>query len=166
MKQQPANLLFVLVWVCLFVLLVYGFNRWHQHNQGGIAYQSTSSTSDTVVLKAGRDHHFRLKGKVNGVPVRFLVDTGASKVALPVTIAKKAGLKKQYPVTIKTADGLTTGYLTRIQTLTVGSIVLYNVSALIMNQKSGTVLLGMSALKKLELKQEEGTLSLRKKKNQ
>ena len=94
MKRQPANLLFIVVWVCLFALLVYGFNRWHHHNLGGIAYQSTSSNAETVVLNAGSDHHFRLKGWINKVQVTFLVDTGASKVGFTSLSCEKSRIKK------------------------------------------------------------------------
>lgn len=160
--KKSANVFFVLIWVGLFILLVYGFNRWHHQNQGGITHEHVTDAKRTVVLQAGRDHHFRLKGYINGIKVSFLVDTGASKVAVPLSVAKKAGLSQLYPVSIKTAGGDTTGYLTRINKLKMGAIELHNVSALIMKQNTGSVLLGMSALKKLEMKQEDGLLYITK----
>jgi aspartyl protease family protein len=82
---------------------------------------------------------------------------------VPFDIASQSGLKKQYPIRVKTANGVTNAFLTRINTLVLGNIELHNISAVIMTQSHGDVLLGMSALKTLEMKQEEGTLRLIKK---
>lgn len=163
MKENPVFLLFISFWVILFSLLLYAFYQRHLDEQGGIEQVLSLKTKKILVLRAGKDHHFRLKGKINNLNVRFMVDTGASKVSVPFDIASQSGLKKQYPIRVKTANGVTNAFLTRINTLVLGNIELHNISAVIMTQSHGDVLLGMSALKTLEMKQEEGTLRLIKK---
>lgn len=165
MSRQPKSqtILFILFWIGLFSVLVYGFNRWHADRRGGVIEQSVKGGVQTLVLEAGADHHFRLKGKINQQVVSFMIDTGASKVAVPEDIAASAGLDKQYPINIRTANGMATGFLTWIKSLKIGTISLNNVSAVIIKDKGDEVLLGMSALKKLEMRQTKGRLYLTKK---
>lgn len=160
MREKPVNAWFFLFWIGLFILLLFAFNRWYVFNRGGVESVHVSDQLKSIVIKAGRDHHFRFKGKIDHQTVIFLVDTGASKVAVPSEIAIKAGLVNRYPVRVRTANGITQASMTRIKTLTLGPIVLKNISAVIMPNAGSQVLLGMSALKKLQLKQNADLLTL------
>lgn len=161
MKMRGNFVIYFLVWISLFVLLVFGFNRWHQANFSVQSKTVVNHTEKTLILSPGRDNHFRLKALVNGVEMTFLVDTGASKVAIPESLAKQANLIKRYPIVVSTANGKTQGFLTRIKLLQLGAMNLHNISAIIMPQESGIPLLGMSALSKLTFKYQGQQLILK-----
>jgi aspartyl protease family protein len=94
--------------------------------------------------------------------VTFLLDTGATQVAVPVELAQRIGLKPGASVVINTANGRANAHRTQLQRLQLGDIVLTDVPALIAPGMDGDeVLLGMSALKQLEFTQRDGNLLLR-----
>ena len=114
-----------------------------------------------ITLHRHYDHHFRIKGKVNNVPITFLVDTGATSIAISEKLARQAKLPRYAPIHIQTANGMTIGYMTRIKELRFNSIVLKNVRAVISpNLETSSSLLGMNVLKKFRIIQEKDTLTL------
>ncbi|OZB13525.1 MAG: hypothetical protein B7X58_09350 [Marinobacter sp. 34-60-7] len=101
-------------------------------------------------------------GRINGEAVVFLLDTGATDVAIPAELAEKLGLARGAPILLQTANGQTTGYRTVLDSLSLGDIVLRDVRAIVAPGFDGEqILLGMSALKQLEFTQRAGTLVLR-----
>ncbi len=92
-----------------------------------------------------------------------MLDTGATDVAIPADLAKRLKLEEGFGVTLSTANGLSQGYRTKkIDRLQLGDIVLRDVRALVAPGLHGDqVLLGMSALNKLEFTQRGGTMLLR-----
>ena len=115
-----------------------------------------------VRLLANDQGHFVASGRINGREVVFLLDTGATDVAVPEQLAAELGLARGQPRAVLTAAGSGTGYRTRIDRLSLGDIELAEVPALLMpGFDSPVVLLGMSALKHLEFTQRAGTLVLR-----
>ncbi len=123
----------------------------------------TGSNGDVELhIPLSRDHTYELYGKINGVSAHFLVDTGASSIAIPEKVAIKAKLKKGMPITTETAGGHNTAYLTTINKLYIGdNILLKNVKATINPSLPGnTALLGMGALHQLDFQQSNKTLIL------
>lgn len=115
-----------------------------------------------VVLQRNRYGHYVATGRINGEPVEFLVDTGASDVSVPGDIATRLGLERGAPLRYQTANGSVTGYRTRIDRLELGELVLRDVPASINPAyRENDVLLGMSVLKRLEFTQRGDTLILR-----
>ena len=115
-----------------------------------------------VVLLRNRQGHYVSAGTINGRPVTFLLDTGATDVAVPAGIAKKLGLKHGAGARVITAAGVVPVVSTTINQLTLGHILLTNVSASITPSMGGEmILLGMSALKQIEFTQRGDTLTLR-----
>ena len=99
---------------------------------------------------------------INGQAVQFMLDTGATDVAIPSAVAERLGLARGVPVTVSTANGRSEGYRTRLDSVRLGAIELRDVRALVAPGLDGEqVLLGMSALKKLEFTQRGGTMLLR-----
>ncbi len=91
-----------------------------------------------------------------------MLDTGATSVAVPASLAQQLGLKPGYRHKAVTANGIVEVRDTRIDTLTIGPITLRNVQASINPGMSGPeILLGMSALKDLELTQRDNTLTIK-----
>lgn len=121
----------------------------------------TPDAGTSVVLQRNRSGHYVASGTLNGEPVVFLVDTGATDVALPAEVARRLGIQGGAPVVSRTANGTTTGWATRLDSVAIGGLVLRNVRALILpNMPGQEVLLGMSFLKRLELVQSGDTLTL------
>ena len=128
--------------------------------------QSLSSTNTNdyveVSLDQNRMGHYVMTGKINGSKVVFLVDTGATTVAIPESVARRLGLEKGRPFSSKTANGISTSYRTLIAQLNIGNIELHNLEASILPNMAGEeILLGMSALRQLELVQRGETLTMR-----
>ena len=118
--------------------------------------------SSQVLLLRNRQGHYVSAGTINGRPVTFLLDTGATDVAVPAGIAKKLDLKHGARARVITAAGMVPVVSTTINQLTLGHILLNNVSASITPSMGGEmILLGMSALKQIEFTQRGNTLTLR-----
>jgi aspartyl protease family protein len=113
---------------------------------------------NTVVLSQDRSGHYQVEGLINGQKVDFLVDTGATTVALPAATARAIGLDFGPQVMVNTANGPTKAWMTRIDRVTVGGIERRNVSASITDSDFGGVLLGMSFLKHYNLQQRDDEL--------
>jgi aspartyl protease family protein len=104
---------------------------------------------------------FTTAGAINGAPMSFLVDTGASSIALNASDAARAGIDYRLHgtrVAVSTASGATTGYQVTLRQVSVGDISLPNVQAVVLEGASPTMpLLGMSFLGRLKMRH-EGTL--------
>jgi aspartyl protease family protein len=101
-------------------------------------------------------------GTINAHDVTFLLDTGASDIAIPESIANDIGLKKGPAIMVKTANGNTRAYLTHLDSVALGDIELHDLNATILMNISGEeVLLGMSFLKHFEIKQKGDTLTIK-----
>ncbi len=115
-----------------------------------------------VVLQRNRYGHYVANGEINGHTVEFLLDTGASDVSIPQSVAAQLGLKRGQPLVYNTANGSITAYMTLIRDLCLGDIELQDIPASINPYKGDdTILLGMSFLKHLEFTQRGDTLIIR-----
>ena len=115
-----------------------------------------------VTLQRNRQGHYIADGTINDIPVTFLVDTGATDVAIPATIADQANLMRGDARVAATANGSINVYSTKLNSLTLGNIFLQDISASITpSMFSNTILLGMSALKEIDFSQVGSTLTLR-----
>ena len=129
---------------------------------GGNASNATSS----VTLYANREGHFVSDCQINGATLKFLVDTGATTVALNSGDAKFANIdyKRGEPVQVSTANGVVTAYRVTIANLKIGAVTLNQVEASVLEGGSPSiVLLGMSALNRLDMKRHDIALTLTKK---
>jgi len=117
--------------------------------------------SATVVLEQNKYGHYVTSGIVNNKPVVFMLDTGATDVAIPRALERYLNLQRGYPFTVHTANGSATAYSTEIDFLQIGDIVLKDVKASISPTMEGKdILLGMAALKQLEFRQKGKRLTL------
>lgn len=114
---------------------------------------AAKAPANTFVVAADAEGHFFVDASVNGAPVRFLVDTGASTVALTPADARAAGLAAAGSgemLTISTAHGTATATPASLRTLRLGQLELEDVSAVVMDGSLPVSLLGMSFLSRLE----------------
>ncbi len=115
-----------------------------------------------LVLKRGGHGHYVFPGEINGRPVSFLLDTGATLVSVPAHLAGELDLAPGAYQNSVTANGTVATRATRIATLAFGPFVVRNVSAsLNPGMADDQILLGMSVLKHLEFTQHGDTLVLR-----
>lgn len=120
-----------------------------------------SSGAAMVVLEQDRNGHYEAQGQINGQPVTFLVDTGATDVAVPESTARALGLEFGPKVQVMTAAGPAIAWVTRLDVVTVGGIRRENVRATITGGEFNGILLGMSFLKHYNLQQQDGRLVIR-----
>jgi len=110
---------------------------------------------------------FKTKGTINGSSVEFLVDTGASAIAINSLLAKRIGIqyKLEGKVTrVETASGTVPAYSIKLKHVKVGDIKLNNVAALVIEgDDPGTPLLGMSYLGQLNIINEGRVMTLEQK---
>jgi aspartyl protease family protein len=154
----------VLAWGAALLLATRFFGDWEEgrRNPNRTPESLHGSGYVEVHLASSRQGHYMAGGKINGEEVSFLLDTGATQVAIPIQVAQRLGLQAGAAITISTANGRATAHRTRLERLQLGAIVLTDVEALIAPGMDGDdVLLGMSALKQLEFTQRGGTLMLR-----
>lgn len=163
-KKIGASML-AMMWLGIFVLLgVFFSDILDKQNNPNQSVDTLSLTGDIkeLVLKRNRMGHYVANGSINSQPVTFMLDTGATDVAIPAVIAKKLNLQAGPSAYYQTANGQVKVYLTKLDTISLGDIRLSNVRATINpGYKSDQILLGMSFLKHLEFSQRGNTLTLR-----
>lgn len=152
-------------WILALGLLTWVFSGFleYQRNPNRHAEASVDDQGNVeVTLQRNRAGHYLAGGQINGQPVVFLLDTGATDVAVPEALADRLGLERQYRSVSRTANGNITIWSTRLESVDLGGIRRRNVRASILPNMTGNeVLLGMSFLKHLELIQRGDRLTLR-----
>ena len=122
------------------------------------------ANSRTLVIKAGEGGHFGVEARVDGRRVAFLVDTGASQIALRASDAARLGFhpsKRDYSVKISTANGEGRAAVVQLGMVELGNIVVRDLPALIAPDEALSVnLLGMSFLSRVRWSHERGKLVL------
>lgn len=136
---------------------VLGLGRGH-YGGGGMA-----PAGATAVLYADTSGHFTSDGSINGSTVRFLVDTGATSVALSSREATRIGLeyRRGERVLLSTANGVVNAFSVRLDSVRVGGIELHNVEAVVhAGDHPSIVLIGMSFLNQVDMKRDGSLLTL------
>jgi len=127
-------------------------------------HYSTTATDDrqSVTLAADTRGHFITEGAINGKPLRFVIDTGATLVALPASDAARLGIdyRKGRLGSSRTAGGVVPVYRLTFDTVKVGGIELHAVEGLVIEQGLDIALLGMSFLNRVEMKNEGQSMTL------
>lgn len=117
-----------------------------------------------LTLTADGQGHFFTTGTVNGVSVRFLVDTGATMISLGQSDARRIGIdaSKGQRAVSNTANGQIVVSRVKLDTVRLGEITLNNVDALVQQNDMPIALLGMSFLNRMEMQREGSTMTLKK----
>ncbi|SEK93163.1 aspartyl protease family protein [Colwellia chukchiensis] len=154
-----------LAWIIAIALLVFVFQdlleqQYNPNQEPKLSLQANGKAE--VILQQNRHGHYVTNGAINGSQVTFLLDTGATQVSIPGHIAKDLGLRAGATMRVQTANGSINVYQTQLNELRIGNIYLYNVAAHINpSMASDEILLGMSALKRVEFSQTGKQLILR-----
>jgi aspartyl protease family protein len=157
--------MYVLAWLAFGGLLVFYFqdvlDQQHNPNQQTATSYAENGMRE-VSLQRNRYGHYVTSGKINGHEVVFMLDTGATGVAIPARIAQRLNIKRGQAYRTQTANGIATAYATSLDRVSVGDIELTDIDAGISpGLQTEEVLLGMSFLKHIEFTQRGNTLILR-----
>ena len=161
-----GRVMIVLTWVLTIALFTYLFNdiliERFNPNQDPKSVVGPAGERE-VILARNAQGHYVANGFINGRRVTFLVDTGATDVAIPESLADQLGLPRMRGGFGQTANGTVAVWGTQLDSVQLGSLRLRDVRASIMPSMGDDVpvLLGMSFLKQLELVQRDGELTLR-----
>lgn len=157
MNQSRYGSYFALITLFLLIILFFLYLQDYFNPQGKISISSNNKQSLHLVSRQG---HYVSKGYINGVPVTFLVDTGASMIAVSEKVADKANLRRGVTMEISTANGRISAYSTTIPNLEISTIQVQEIPAVIMPNMDNQVLLGMNFLRYFNWKKENNELIL------
>lgn len=123
------------------------------------------SLGSAVTLMADSRGQFFTSGTVNGRPIRFIVDTGATFTTISRADARRLGIDYRggTPLRTSTANGLVNGWQVALASVSVGDATLHNVDAIVVDNDSLPLgLLGMSFLGRFDMHRQGSTLVLRR----
>ena len=130
-----------------------------------LAVNARAANVQSVVLTADSRGHFPATGAINGIGVRFLVDTGASLISMSSSEAKRLGINftaGQKTATM-TANGVVPTYRVKLDEVRLGDVTLNNVDGMVhVGDALPIVLLGMSFLNRMEMKRDGEKMVLTK----
>ena len=120
-----------------------------------------SGGGNKIVLPMGSGGHFMANGTVNGRAIQFMVDTGATAVALGISDAQRLGIdyQKGAPVRMNTANGVAQGWLVKLQSVRIGEVEVYEVDAVV-GPNMPFALLGNSFLSRFSMNRNSDVMVL------
>jgi aspartyl protease family protein len=141
------------VWLLLGTVLFLAVKAWQAHQRR----PQFHAAAGVVELRRGADGHFRWPGRLNGVAVDFLVDTGATRTALPQALARRAGLQAEGSTRSQTAGGEVRGWVARADVALDGGVRAQRLTVTVLPDLAAP-LLGMDVLSKMRFSQRDGVL--------
>lgn len=159
-----------LIWVAVALLLVLGYSFRHEiaglkeRLVGELLPHQGIAAGEAVAFRAGRDGHFHVEAVVNGRPLRFLVDTGASDIVLRPADAARLGFAPEdlaFTRIYQTANGTVRGAPVRLASVELGPFRFRDVAASVNEAPMDVSLLGVSFLERFGgYEVRDGTLTL------
>lgn len=163
-EKTPDGILLVSTTHTTAVIEVDGVRQTYEMGQHFATSGSDSSERQSVTLSRDGNGHFMTDAQVNGGHIRFMVDTGATLVAIPMAEALRLGIdytKGQVGYSILADGRRVPSWRVNIDSITVGDVTVYDVAGSV-NQGNGVPLLGMSFLSRMEMRNEGQNLTLTK----
>lgn len=165
MKTQTGQALrgaiaMVAFWVAVMAGLYWAMDRWQQPRAARV------TSSGELVIARHADGHFRIAGSINGEPVMFLVDTGASVVSVSDALARRAGLEGGDVAQFRTANGVREGRMVRARQIQLQGGVAVSGLRVGVGLELGTgddaqALLGQNFLQHFDVRMDRESLRLR-----
>lgn len=130
-----------------------------------ISTQFEAKKAETVTIRRDASLHYLISGEVNGRSTPFVVDTGATLIAINAEHANRLGLKWQSSPAerVQTAGGITKAYSLTLEKVSIGGMVVHHVEAVVIPKQTTPALLGMSFLRHFEMNESDNVLTLKKK---
>jgi aspartyl protease family protein len=147
----------ILIWFVIFAILIVGYafrfelDSFKERILAVLipSYSWSNETGQLVIARHGNGHFYLDATTKNGSKINFLVDTGASDIALTIEDAKKLGFnpsKLKYTRQYSTANGTTSAAPVLIPQLTIGKRTFYNIEGHVTSGDLDISLLGMSLI--------------------
>lgn len=122
---------------------------------------SVSEGRQEVSIPASRDGHYYLEGSINGVPIQFMIDTGATYVSVSEEFARKARLPEGITGYFSTANGAVEGKIVKGQVIEAEGFRATGLSVAVMPLGGKKGLLGQNFLRRFEVTQSADTMRLK-----
>lgn len=155
MNELSGGFKLVVVWLVLGVAVFLGVQAFEAQQQRS----RFTANAGVIELRRAPDGHFHWPGRVNGVAVDFMIDTGATSTALPLALAERAGVVGEGRMSSDTAGGLVEGRIARVDVVLDGGVRVERLRVVVLPQLS-VPLLGMDLLSKMRFSQHGGTLRI------
>jgi aspartyl protease family protein len=155
MNELPQGLKIATVWLLLGLALFMGVQAWQSH-QAGMRF---AADGGRIEIRRASDGHYHWPGSIDGRPVEFLVDTGATRTAIPDALARQLGLPTLGTVNSSTAGGLVTGRIVSGDLVLQGGVRAERLRMVALPDLPAP-LLGMDVLGRLRWQQGEGLLRI------
>ena len=123
-----------------------------------------TARSDQLVLIADARGHFVNRGYINGKTMQYMVDTGASTIAIGRADADRMGLAYQQgtPVLMRTANGTAQGWRLKLSSVKIGEMEVYDIEAVVAPESMPYVLLGNNLLTQFQMTRKGNEMVLKK----
>ncbi len=141
------------VWAFIFLGVIAAMGLWSDIRQTVAPRQSVFTEQGRIELPRAPDGHFYMTAQVNGTPIRFVIDTGATGVVLSQRDARRAGIDIEtlvYSGQARTANGVVGTAPVRLERISLGGIVDRDVRAWVNGGRMNSSLLGMSYLQRFD----------------
>ena len=152
-NELPRTLKITIVWLVIGTGVFLAVQAW-QAQQKRSQFRASAGV---IELQRASDGHFHWPGRLNGVAVDFLVDTGATSTALPQALAEQAGLTSEGNTQSSTAGGTVRGWVARADIELDGGVSAQRLRVTVLPRLDGP-LLGMDVLSKMRFSQQGGVL--------
>ena len=149
----PRTLKITIVWLVIGTGVFLAVQAWQAQQRQSMF----RAGAGVIELQRARDGHFHWPGRLNGVAVDFLVDTGATSTALPQALAEQAGLTSEGHTQSSTAGGTVRGWVARADIELDGGVSAQRLRVTVLPRLDGP-LLGMDLLSKMRFSQQGGVL--------
>jgi aspartyl protease family protein len=155
-QELPHTMKVVTVWLVVGVAVFLGI-QWWQHQQQQSRFHSNGGV---IEIKRAADGHYHWPGDINGRPVDFLIDTGATSTAISNALASDLGLESIGQVQSDTAGGVVSGTVMRATVTLQGGVVAERLRITALPRMGDNPLLGMDVLGRLRWTQANGVLRI------
>lgn len=149
LRARPGKTLrLAAAWAMIFLGVIALAGLWGDIRQA-VAPQARMLEGGRIEVPMGGDGHFHLTARVNGQPVGFVIDTGATTIALAEDDARRAGIDPDSLAFVgqaRTANGMVQTATVMLDSLTIGEIAEYDVPAVVLRSDLDLSLMGMSYL--------------------
>ena len=155
-----------LAWVAIFAVFIVGFSYqneilavWNRVSGEVTGANEQFIDGDMLRIRQSADGHFWVNATVNELPVRFLIDSGATTTAMTLQTARVAGIEiseSPFPVILTTANGTVSAKRGTIQSLRIGSMVARELPVVVAEEFGDSNVIGMNFLSKLRSWRVEG----------
>lgn len=142
-----------MAWGMIFIGLIAGYGLWDDIRSDVMPRQAVITENRIIEVPRSSDRHFNLTMRLNGEPIEFVVDTGATDMVLSLDDARRAGLNPDdlaFAGTARTANGTVSTAFTTVDEVAIGPVTFDNVRVAVNGGDMRGSLLGMSFLDRFE----------------